>query len=116
MRKKPEDSPGKRLALSDSLAVDRTMMANERTGLAFVRTGLNLVVVGLAMFRFFQKGEHDLYEITGILALLASVILSAIGIWNFLHNVRIYRKYHSDLESDLRPESPAEHMVGGRVR
>jgi len=115
VRKKPEDSPGKRLPLSDSLAVDRTMMANERTGLAFVRTGLNLVVVGFAMFRFFKKGEHDLYEITGIIAIVGAVILSAIGIWNFRHNVRIYRKYHADLDADVRPENPAKHISGGRM-
>jgi len=115
VRKRPEDSPGKRLPLPDSLAVDRTMMANERTGLAFVRTGLNLVVVGLAMFRFFKKEEHDLYEITGIIAIVAAVILSAIGIWNFRHNVRIYRKYHVDLDADMQQENPEKHIFGGRM-
>ena len=86
-----------RITFVDSLAVDRTMMANERTGLAFIRTALGMVLGGLAMFRFFEQQKHDFYELIGVLAIASAVVLAAVGLRNFRHNAREYgRLYEPD--------------------
>ncbi len=46
---------GQRLSLSDYLAIDRTVMANERTLLAYGRTALALAVVGGSLVKFFES-------------------------------------------------------------
>ena len=39
----------------DTLALERTRMANERTFLAYIRTGLSLLAAAAVLFQFFSK-------------------------------------------------------------
>ena len=47
------------LSLTDYLAVDRTMLANERTFLAYLRTALALVIIGGTFLHFLENGLSD---------------------------------------------------------
>lgn len=44
------DKLSEKLSLTDRLAIDRTVLANERTLLSYVRTALALLVVGATPF------------------------------------------------------------------
>jgi putative membrane protein len=44
------------MTLSDTLAIQRTQLANERTWLAYVRTGLTFFVAGVSFVQFFSAG------------------------------------------------------------
>ena len=48
-----------KLSLTDHLAVDRTMLANERTFLAYFRTALALVVIGGTFLHFLEGGLSE---------------------------------------------------------
>ena len=60
-RRETEES----MRISDYLAVDRTIMANERTLLAYIRTSVGLLIAGLALIRFFHQTHFDVYQISG---------------------------------------------------
>ncbi|VAW20370.1 hypothetical protein MNBD_ALPHA12-99, partial [hydrothermal vent metagenome] len=61
---------------SNSLALDRTILANERTYQAWIRTGLALLVAGLGIFRFLQD-ELALWLLMSISMVL--IVLSAMA-------------------------------------
>lgn len=89
------DSPNEKqeLILRDSLALDRTRLANQRTLLSFFRTGLTLVVTALAIF---ELKEKDWYLFLGKVALVVGVIIIIIGFINFfIIKRRIDQSYKS---------------------
>lgn len=71
------------LPLTDRLALNRTVLANERTLLAYVRTAMMLAVSGFTLIQVFP-GEWAA-QIPGWCSLLAALIVCAIGVWRFLH-------------------------------
>ncbi len=71
-KKKVEKLP---MILRDTLAVDRTRLANQRTLLSFFRTGLSLIVTALAIFEFKQDDEAYLFSAWALIALGIFVII-----------------------------------------
>lgn len=69
------------LTLRDTLAIDRTRLANQRTLLAFLRTGLYMVIAALAVFQI--KEEIDMPEAVWVLVGVGITII-IIGIINYL--------------------------------
>lgn len=69
------------LTLRDTLAIDRTRLANQRTLLAFLRTGLYMVIAALAVFQI--KEEIDIPEAIWVLVGVGITII-IIGIINYL--------------------------------
>lgn len=70
---------GKNL-VTESLAAERTVLANERTFLSFLRTALTLFAAGVTFIRFF--GNRPL-EIIGWLFIPISIITIILGILRY---------------------------------
>ncbi len=66
--------------LRDSLAIDRTAMANERTLLSYGRTVLGLVGVAAIIFKF---ADPFVGIMLGSLTLACAAVLSYIGIRSY---------------------------------
>jgi putative membrane protein len=49
-------SDSEELSLTDSLAVDRTILANERTLLAYLRSGVAMILTGVTFIAVFPSG------------------------------------------------------------
>lgn len=49
------------LKYRDSLAVERTLMANERTTLAYIRTGLSAFLLGFGLIKLFEGTPFVVY-------------------------------------------------------
>ncbi len=93
LRRKPKETPKKLpMILRDTLAVDRTRLANQRTLLSFFRTGLSLVVTALAIFEFKQDDRIYLLSGWGLIGLGISVILLGF-ISYFITKRRIAQSY-----------------------
>ena len=79
-----------KLGLSDSLALERTKMANERTFLAYVRTSLYFMLSG---FAFINLENFERTVFLGYLSICISAILICVGIINFfLVRIRINKR------------------------
>lgn len=72
--------------LRDRLAVRRTALANERTLLAYARTALMLVASGATLWRLQPFTEADRW--LGVIAIIAGVLLLAIGASRFSRTCR----------------------------
>lgn len=70
----------KELILRDTLAIERTHMANQRTLLAFVRTGLYLGITGLGIL-YLNDRPHCNWGAWALIIL--GVIVAVIGILNY---------------------------------
>ncbi|MCB0600178.1 MAG: DUF202 domain-containing protein [Saprospiraceae bacterium] len=81
------------LILRDTLAIDRTRLANQRTLLSFIRTGLYLIVTALGIYQF-SKTSKFLWTVW-ILAALGAVTV-VIGIINYLYMHKKVEKAYSD--------------------
>ncbi len=66
---------GKDLSITDLLALDRTILANERNLLSFIRTFLSCFITGLGVIKFIPS-----YTILGISLLIAAIMALIIGI------------------------------------
>lgn len=66
--------------LRDSLAVERTHLANERTLLSYLRTALTMVAAGAGLIHFIGS---DLSDIAGWIFILAGGLAFPLGIWRF---------------------------------
>ena len=77
----PTQSASKPLSLTDSLAVDRTVLANERTLLAYVRTGLGLLALGVT-FLDFLTGR--IYSVVGWAFIVLGPLLLIAGTTRYL--------------------------------
>ena len=67
---------GQKLTLNDSLAIDRTVLANERTLLAYGRTALALAIVGGTCLNVF---ESPWIRGTGVAIMLAGALVAVRG-------------------------------------
>lgn len=87
------------LEIRDSLAMQRTEMANERTLLAYMRTAMAMVLAGLTFIKLF---EDPLYIGLGLMAIPVGVAIALFG----------YRRYAkkkqqmSQHASSYAPTSP----------
>jgi putative membrane protein len=97
---------GKELSLSDHLAIDRTILANERTLLAYGRTALALVIVGGSCIQFF---EARWLEVLGGSFILAAVAVAIRG-WERYHRMRAYVAAALDARTG-NPEHPLQQKV-----
>lgn len=76
-----------KLSLSEQLALDRTILANERTFLSYMRTSLTIFVVGIT---FIELLDSPIIEIIGILFLPIAFVIFILGI-------KIYLKIKKEL-------------------
>ncbi len=106
-RRETEES----MRISDYLAVDRTIMANERTLLAYIRTSVGLLIAGLALIRFFHQTHFDVYQISGFLALLVALSIMIFGIRDFIHMRRVYKDLVDHDEKTGGNEHPANDTL-----
>ena len=67
----------KDLMLTDLLAVDRTILANERNLLAYIRTSLGFLIAGATLIHFFKI---LLLQITGWVLIPLGFIILLVGI------------------------------------
>lgn len=65
----------------DTLALERTRMANERTFLAYIRTGLSLLAAAAVLFQFFSKINS--YVATVWVLVVLGVLVLVIGLLRF---------------------------------
>jgi putative membrane protein len=94
------------LTLSDYLAIDRTVLANERTLLAYGRTAMALAVVGGSCIKFF---ESNWVRIPGVVLIVGGILLAARGWYRYRATKRL-------LASALRQETgAAEHPLEEEV-
>jgi putative membrane protein len=85
--------PKEELILRDTLAIDRTRLANQRTLLSFIRTGLYLIVTALGIYQFSHTSRF--YWTVWILAVLGGMTI-VIGITNYLLMRKKVQKAYSD--------------------
>lgn len=71
----------KDLILREKLALARTVLANQSTLLSFIRTSMYFLVAGVSINNLTTIEQGHLIEIVFI---VISVILLAVGIFNFL--------------------------------
>ncbi|WP_276496912.1 DUF202 domain-containing protein [Pontibacter litorisediminis] len=69
------------LEISDSLAMDRTKLANERTLLAYMRTAMGMVLAGLTFIKLF--GDDLLYWGVGIASVPMGLAIALFGYSRF---------------------------------
>lgn len=74
--------PPESLSLSDRLAIDRTVLANERTFLAYLRTALGLAALGATALKVF--GDELFYRVIGVACLAVAPLLLLWGARRFL--------------------------------
>ena len=74
--------PTENLSLSDRLAIDRTVLANERTFLAYLRTVLGLAALGATALKLF--GDELFYRVVGVACLAVAPLLLFWGTRRFL--------------------------------
>lgn len=77
------------IEIRNSLALSRSVMANERTLLAYIRTGLTLIVSGGGIIRFIQDGKYILFF---------GLIFIAIGIFFLCWGIYRFRQYKNLLK------------------
>jgi len=78
---------------SNTLALDRTVLANERTYQAWIRTGLSLFIAGLGVLKFLRE-EMPFWILVVIttLFILFSAIAFLLAAWRYRHfHLRIKR-------------------------
>lgn len=66
---------GKDLSITDLLALDRTILANERNLLSYTRTFLSFFITGLGVIKFVPA-----WIPLGIIFMLCAIVFMAIGI------------------------------------
>ena len=70
----------KAFSLTDHLAIDRTVLANERTMLAYIRTALALAVIGATFHHFL---EQLVFQVAGTAFLLLGGVTFVVGMVQF---------------------------------
>jgi putative membrane protein len=87
------------LILRDSLALDRTRLANERTLLAYIRTAFMLLVAGATALKLFA--EAPAVVITAWLFIAMGAIVAGFGAFRFNTMRRTINGRASQLQSNL---------------
>ncbi len=85
-----DDSTRHPLPLTDRLALDRTLLANERTLLAYVRTAMMLAVSGITLIKLFPKEMAAEWSGWGLLTLAPVVV--GFGVRRFTEVARPLQK------------------------
>lgn len=85
----------KKLNLTDSLAIDRTKLANERTFLAYFRTFIVFLSSGIAILK--MDALQEIVSV-GYFLVFISPILLATGIIRFYYVKRHIKKYFKILD------------------
>ncbi len=70
-----------KLTSRESLALSRTVMANERTLLSYLRTGIAFAISGAGVLRFIQDGIYVL--VAGWLLILLGICFSCFGVYHY---------------------------------
>lgn len=73
------------LTLTDYLAIDRTILANERTGLAYARAALAMIIIGGTAVKFFT--EWYMWAVGGVF-LIGSILVGVVGARRYLRTAR----------------------------
>ncbi|HEB73259.1 MAG TPA: DUF202 domain-containing protein [Nitrospirae bacterium] len=78
---------------SNTLALDRTVLANERTYQAWIRTGLSLFIAGLGVLKFLRdEMPFWILVVIATLFILFSAIAFLLAAWRYRHfHLRIKR-------------------------
>ena len=76
------------LTLTDRLALDRNVLANERTVLAYLRTALGFGAAGVTLWRFSPHDPTD--RGVAFVSVLLGAVLLVVGVWRF---VAAHRRY-----------------------
>jgi putative membrane protein len=74
-----------------SLAIDRTILANERTFLAYTRTSLTMLVPGITFIHFFANS---------IGLMLLGIFFIPAGLITFLYGLRSFYKKKAIIKKD----------------
>lgn len=90
-----DDKAEEGLILRDTLALERTRLANERTLLTYGRTSLYLVVGGVALLKV-EQFENT--KAIGIAILILSLLLFLFGVYRY---VRLRKKIKSQLTKQV---------------
>lgn len=98
------------LLLSDELAIDRTLLANERTLLAYLRGGLTLMIAGATIMHFVPSGW---FLAMGVACLPAGAI---IGLFGIIRARRMHRAIMLVRNRTAGAVPAAEPDRGGRDR
>ena len=69
---------GKDLSITDLLALDRTILANERNLLSFIRTFLSFFITGLGVIKFLPNSIY-----LGFFFMICAVIFLIVGITRY---------------------------------
>jgi putative membrane protein len=85
-----DDSSRAPLPLTDRLALDRTLLANERTLLAYIRTAIMLAGSGITLIKLFPDEMAVQGPGWGLLAF--SVVVACFGMLRFTQVARPLRK------------------------
>ncbi len=64
----------------DTLARERTALANERTFLAYIRTAVSIAALGILALHFLADVPSTVF---GFSALMVSALIFAFGFWRF---------------------------------
>jgi len=97
-----ENVPPAALILSDKLAIDRTLLANERTLLAYLRSALSLVIVGITFIHFFEIGVL-LY--IGLVSIPSGLVVGALGITRYRRMNRAIRLARESSNRNTKPDN-----------
>ena len=81
---------------TDMLALGRTLMANERTFLGYVRTAVGFLAGGVGILMYFK---HPILVVTGFVLIIASVIISTIGVRNYRFMQKVLSKAYEAMKS-----------------
>lgn len=73
-------SEPRKLSLTDELAIDRTLLANERTLLAYLRSSLALIIGG---FSFLHLSDDNMLLVLGLVCIPLGVIFGLVGAWRW---------------------------------
>jgi putative membrane protein len=84
--------------IRDSLALERTLFANERTFLAYVRTAMGLVLGGFSMVQFFH---HKVFVWVGGVFVPIGILVGLLGLKKYLEK----RKAISEHKAAYTPTS-----------
>ncbi|WP_373092168.1 DUF202 domain-containing protein [Zhongshania sp.] len=82
----------------DTLALERTRMANERTFLAYIRTGLSLLAAAAVLFQFFSKINSYVATVWVLVVLGVLVLVLVIGLLRFYTVKAELNRYAVSLE------------------
>jgi uncharacterized membrane protein YidH (DUF202 family) len=74
----------------NDLAIERNELANERTVLSYARTSIMSFLTGVTLFKLFPESQS--MKVIGWIAITVSIILVAIGLFNFIRRYRTLSK------------------------